>query len=136
MFQGPIITQMLLVCEYWYLTTSILSFVVEATDTTDDERDNENPLALISQAIRNNQDNGVDDWTRLLLHAVFQNSMDELRHATSSRVPPTSSSSNTDGNRQQQQQNGQHVAQTFDGDDQQTTTELMIRRRGGQHGIV
>lgn len=76
--QGPIITQMLLVCEYWYLVTSVLNFLAEATDHAA-LVDRDTPLALLLAAIRHNQDNGINDWTRLLLHAVFQNSLDELQ---------------------------------------------------------
>jgi hypothetical protein len=91
--RGPVLTQMLTVTEYWYLTTSLLSFVAEALDETHGDLPDQAEghfWQLISIAVRHNQDNGVDDWTRLLLHAVFLNSLDELHHV----VPPDFDSSN------------------------------------------
>lgn len=102
-FRGPVLTQMLLVAEFWYLTTSVLSLVGEALDKTHGNLDEAEGhfFKLLSIAVRHNQDNGVDDWMRLLLHAVFLNSIDELNHAytperqrggqqtSSSSQPPT-----------------------------------------------
>lgn len=122
-FQGPVITQMLLVCEYYYLTTSLLCFVAEAFAARPDDEDNSlvaddtnNPLSLLSQAVRHNQDNGVDDWTRLLLHAVFQNGMDELRQVRSAS-PPSSADDATE--------NGGSAAEEAPPD-----TTALVRRRG------
>ena len=80
--RGPVLTQMLTVSEFWYLSTSLLSFVAEALDKTHGEMALAEGqfLKLLSIAVRHNQDNGVDDWTRLLLHAVFLNGLDELHH--------------------------------------------------------
>jgi hypothetical protein len=85
--RAPVLTQMLTVTEYWYLTTSLLSFVAEALDESHGNLPDQAEghfWQLLSIAVRHNQDNGVDDWTRLLLHAVFLNSLDELHHV----VPP------------------------------------------------
>lgn len=96
--RGPVFIQILMILEYWYLATSILSFVGEAADNhkepdhTDGQR-----LQLFLAAIRHNQDNGVDDWTRLMLHSVFLNSIDELQHFSSSAsTNGNGHSSNTD----------------------------------------
>ena len=114
--QGPILAQALLIVEYWFLTTSLLSVIAEIIAMTESTsidgfpRDStvDHPggmldvksailehgqatirlttngmvlaVKLLLDAIRSNQDNGIDDWTRLLLHSVFLNSMDELMH--------------------------------------------------------
>ena len=81
---------MLTVAEIWYLVTSVTSFLAEAADKTHGEMPTTTQghfLQLLSIAVRQNQDNGVDDWTRLLLHAVFLNGLDELHHV----VVPTGS---------------------------------------------
>lgn len=90
--RGPILVQILMVIEYWYLTTSLLSFVGEAADDVHENLDQAEgrPIQILLQAIRHNQDNGVDDWTRLVLHSVFLNSIDELQHFTSSSTSTTS----------------------------------------------
>lgn len=83
--RGPVLVQMLIVAECWYLTTSLLSVAAQAmavNPTQQGEMDAAEGhfLQLLSIAVRQNQDNGVDDWTRLLLHAVFLNGLDELHH--------------------------------------------------------
>ena len=82
--RGPVLTQMLTVSECWYMTTSILSLLADAIDNTHGDLDHAEGhfLRLLSIAVRQNQDNGVDDWSRLLLHAVFLNSIDELHHVS------------------------------------------------------
>lgn len=112
--EGPILVQALLVVEYWFFTTSVLSCLAEfiAIGTTDQNHETDEveitnttnflwfAIQLLLQAIRSNQDTGIDDWTRLLLHSVFLNSLDELEHFTggisSSRggVSTTTASSN------------------------------------------
>ena len=75
----------------------ILSFIAEVTDPLKGEDETSSiqdmddllstkPLQLFLQAIRHNQDSGVDDWTRLMLHSVFLNSIDELQHFSSSNA--------------------------------------------------
>lgn len=97
--RGPVMTQILKVIEYWYLLTSILSFLGDAIDgdTTDNDLENTNFVQLLFLAIRQNQDNGVDDWTRLVLHSVFLNSIDELHHVTSFTGSSDPSRSHSDG---------------------------------------
>ena len=83
--RGPVLAQILTVAECWFFTTSLLSFIAEAIDNLHDDIDQAEGqfLRLLLVGIRQNQDNGVDDWTRLLLHSVFLNSLDELNHVTS-----------------------------------------------------
>jgi len=80
--RGPVLMQTLVTIEYWYMTTALVSFVVQATGVTNNDLETASAMQMILEAIRKNQDNGVDDWTRLLLHAVFLNTMDELQHFT------------------------------------------------------
>jgi hypothetical protein len=102
--RGPVLTQILIVIEYWYLVTSILAFLGEAADDTHDKIDETEGRAIqiILQAIRHNQDNGVDDWARLLLHSVFLNSIDELQHfsASSSSTSSANAAANTSENQE------------------------------------
>lgn len=98
--RGPILTQMLAITEYWYLTTSILAFLAETCLQQDDDLYEDSLLSfpvLVMQAIRLNQDNGIDDWTRLLMHAVFLNQLDELQHIHSTAA--SSNSTNSEGAR-------------------------------------
>jgi len=71
--------------EYWFFVTALLSFVAETLDDVHGyvDRAEGHPMRLISEAIRQNQDNGTDDWTRLLIHSVFLNTIDEMQHMTS-----------------------------------------------------
>ena len=85
--QGPVLVQALLIVEYWFLTTSIFSCISELIDmsapTAINDRSQSMAITIfriLLDAIRTNQDNGIDDWTRLLLHSVFLNSVDELMH--------------------------------------------------------
>jgi hypothetical protein len=109
--RGPVLTQILIVIEYWYLLTSILAFLGEAMDDTHDNIDDETgqvrTIQIILQAIRHNQDNGVDDWARLLLHSVFLNSIDELQHfsgAASNGSSQRESGTNADANMSENQE--------------------------------
>jgi hypothetical protein len=91
--RGPVLVQVLRTMEYWYLTTALLSFVAEALDDTHDDVDNAEgrPLQIILGAVRHNQENGIDDWTRLLVHSVFLSTVDEMEHfsgGTGSSSPP------------------------------------------------
>ena len=83
--RGPVLAQILTVAEGWFFTTSLLSFVAEAIDNIHDDIDQAEGqfIRLLLVGIRQNQDNCIDDWTRLLLHSVFLNSLDELNHVTS-----------------------------------------------------
>lgn len=99
---GPFLAQLVRLTEYWFLTTSLLAFVGEATHGFifikfhhDDE---DHPIVVLLEAFRHNQESGVDDWTRLLIHSVFLNSLDELEHFTTSNG--------------QQQQDGQPTPNT------------------------
>jgi hypothetical protein len=114
--RGPVLTQILIVIEYWYLVTSILAFLGEAADDTHDSIDETEgrTIQVILQAIRHNQDNGVDDWARLLLHSVFLNSIDELQHFSAS-------SSSTNGN--------SHTSSANAAADTSNNQELVVLRR-------
>lgn len=96
-FRGPILTQMLTVTEIWYFIASALSFVAEAFKTsngTDEERVVGATLYILFQAaVGQHHDTGVSDWTRLLMHSVFLNSIDELQHMS----PPSASTVGSSG---------------------------------------
>mmetsp|Transcript_8392 Transcript_8392/g.13888 ORF Transcript_8392/g.13888 Transcript_8392/m.13888 type:complete len:299 (-) Transcript_8392:112-1008(-) len=100
--RGPIMVQVLRMVEYWYLTTALLSFLAEAMDDTYDNIDNAEgrPIQIILGAVRHNQENGIDDWTRLLVHSVFLNTIDEMEHfsagATASSAAATTPDTATD----------------------------------------
>lgn len=96
--RGPVLVQVLLVVEYWFMTTAILSFGAEALNTLHGDLEGARPVQLILEAIRTNQDNGVDDWTRLLLHSIFLNTMDELQHFTGGGGFPTGAAPSSSDN--------------------------------------
>lgn len=100
--QGPILVQALLIVEYWFLTTSILSCIAELIDMAAPTTINGGSqsmaittVKILLDAVRTNQDIGIDDWTRLLLHSVFLNSIDELMHF-SGGVPSSPHGDTTD----------------------------------------
>jgi hypothetical protein len=84
--RGPFLTQLVRLTEYWFLITSVLAFVGEATHgfllTKFHHDDEDHPIVVLLEAFRQNQDSGVDDWTRLLIHSIFLNSLDEMQHFT------------------------------------------------------
>ncbi|CAB9518079.1 expressed unknown protein [Seminavis robusta] len=139
--QGPILVQVLLVVEKWFLTTALLSCLAEfvamgqhGDDVFLQEGDAGTggvsfALQLLLQAIRTNQDNGIDDWTRLLLHSVFLNSIDELEHFTGgiSSGPSTAAASDTNNSQGGSSSNNRESTTT-------TTTTLVptmgLRQRG------
>ena len=120
--RGPILTQILTIEEMWYLATSFISFIAEAIQSGPVQVDSYAglPLQLILTAVRHNQDNGVDDWTRLLMHSIFLNSIDELTHVQQQQ--------------QQQQQGGAdtHVPHT----QQQEAEEGLLAEDNGQQALL
>lgn len=98
--RGSVLVQVLRMVEYWYLTTTLLSFVSEIMDDTHNDVDNAEgrPLQIILGAIRHNQENGTDDWTRLLVHSVFLNTIDEMEHFSSASTAASSPSGATPAN--------------------------------------
>jgi hypothetical protein len=88
-FKGPVLTQMLTVMELWYMFTSLLSCLAEAFKNSKEnlEEIDGGPLLILMEAVRHHQDSGVDDWTRLLMHSVFLNSIDELHHLSRTETP-------------------------------------------------
>mmetsp|Transcript_3233 Transcript_3233/g.9195 ORF Transcript_3233/g.9195 Transcript_3233/m.9195 type:complete len:310 (+) Transcript_3233:1175-2104(+) len=94
--RGPFLTQLLRLTEYCFMATSVLAFLGEASDGfiltkfhhdggvagVDVEQDH--PIVVLLKALEYNQDSGVDDWTRLLIHSIFLNSLDEMQHFTNS----------------------------------------------------
>ena len=105
LLRGPVLTQILAVCEIWYMMMSLLSCLAElveynmetatitSTTTTVDTWIVGRPLQLLLLAAGHNQGNGVNDWTRLLLHSIFLNTLDELNHHISPSQEQSSSSS-------------------------------------------
>ena len=83
--RGSVLLQTLKLTEYWYLSLALLNFFAEAIDTLHGdvsklEEDQWFALRVLLEATRSNQDNGIDDYVRLLVHAIFLNSLDELQH--------------------------------------------------------
>lgn len=99
--RGPILVQILMIAERWYLLSSLLSFFGEAANSGvfsfGDNTSTEDVkwLQIVLEAFRQNQDNGIDDWTRLMMHSVFLNSIDELQHFTSFSTSTSSNTSNS-----------------------------------------
>jgi len=101
--RGSFLAQLVRMAEYWFLATSILAFVGEVLHghiltryqhlDGNNVEDEAHPIVVLLDAVRHNQDSGVDDWTRLLIHSIFLNSLDEMQHFTSN-----SSNSGSSGN--------------------------------------
>ena len=85
--RGPFFSQLLRITEYWFLFTCIIAFLGEASHgylfTKFHHEDEDHPIVVLMEAFTRNQENGVDDWTRLLIHSIFLNSLDELHHFSS-----------------------------------------------------
>lgn len=118
--RGPVLVQVLKVVEYWFMTTAILSFGAEALNTIHGDLESAPPVQLILEAIRTNQDNGVDDWTRLLLHSIFLNTMDELQHFTGGGGFPTAAQSSSEKGNDNS---------SDDGDDIEKKSLVSLKRR-------
>jgi len=58
-----------------------------------DEEDH--PIVVLLAAVEHNQDSGIDDWTRLLIHSIFLNSLDEMQHYTSTTATNPNDSGST-----------------------------------------
>lgn len=88
--RGPFLTQLVRLTEYWFLATSALAFLGEASHgflfTKFHHEGEDHPIVVLLDAFRQNQDSGFDDWTRLLIHSIFLNSIDELQHFTSGQA--------------------------------------------------
>jgi len=89
--RGPVLVQILLTVERWFFTTSVISFFAEYFFGNTEEAllKQQDPVGITTnwyilflEGIRQNQDNGVDDWARLLVHSIFLNSVDEVEHFT------------------------------------------------------
>lgn len=92
--RGPVLVQILLTVEYWFFTTSVVAFfaeylfgnIMEEVLLTPQQDPGQKTMMrwyiLLLEGIRQNQDNGVDDWARLLVHSIFLNSIDEMEHFT------------------------------------------------------
>ena len=84
--RGPFLTQLVRLTEYWFLTTSLLAFLGEASHgfllTKFHHEQEDHPIVVLLDAFRQNQDSGYDDWTRLLIHSIFLNGLDEMQHFT------------------------------------------------------
>lgn len=99
--RGSVLVQTLLTIEYWFLTTSVIAFFAEYFfgNYVEEQQDSGSELSwyiLLLEGIRQNQDNGVDDWARLLVHAIFLNSVDEVEHFTSINPSTESGTTNAD----------------------------------------
>mmetsp|Transcript_44806 Transcript_44806/g.136796 ORF Transcript_44806/g.136796 Transcript_44806/m.136796 type:complete len:320 (-) Transcript_44806:102-1061(-) len=139
--KGSVMVQILTVIERWYLVTSLVSFVGEAIMANDNFGDADvdesmaSPLVLILRAVCHNQDNGVDDWTRLVLHSVVLNSIDELQHFTppSGDAPPASSAG--DANRSAESTSSSNVVEEEDTFSGEHGPLLALRRREKHHEL-
>ena len=100
--RGPFMTQLVQLTEYWFLSTSLLSIAGEMITLATD-KDDYPSIAIFLKAIEYNQDSGIDDWTRLLVHSIFLNSLDEMQHfmpagGTRGAGPATTTNDNDNGN--------------------------------------
>lgn len=87
--RGSVLVQILRVTECWFFVTALLCCFAEAIDRVHGDlnklqegSDDWWGVRIILEAIRSNQDSGIDDYTRLLVHSIFLNCMDELHHFT------------------------------------------------------
>jgi hypothetical protein len=84
--RGNVPTQILLATEYYYVFSCLVAFLAEAFYRGPNMDDHYWTEELVD-SMRHHQDIGVDDWTRLLVHSIFLNLVDEMTHlstATSS----------------------------------------------------
>ena len=93
--RGSYLLQLVKLTERWFLITSALAFLGESCHgfifTKFHHDDEDHPIVVLLEAFRQNQDSGVDDWTRLLVHSIFLNSLDfiwHLRTESSCGQPP------------------------------------------------
>uniref|UniRef100_A0A7S2UNU4 Uncharacterized protein n=1 Tax=Attheya septentrionalis TaxID=420275 RepID=A0A7S2UNU4_9STRA len=121
--RGPFLTQLVRLTEYWFLITSVLAFLGEASQgfllTKFHHEDEDHPIVVLLEAFRQNQDSGVDDWTRLLIHSIFLNSLDELQHFTS-------------GGQAAQQQNSSSSENSSVAEENQLAVSKPLRSRASQ----
>jgi hypothetical protein len=80
--RGNVLTQILLATEYYYVFSCLVAFLAEAFYRGPNVDDHYWTDELID-SMRHHQDIGVDDWTRLLVHSIFLNLIDELTHISS-----------------------------------------------------
>lgn len=101
--RGNVLTQILLACETYYVFSSVVATVAEfGYQSTKYRTDNGYASWMIEliDSMRHHQDIGVDDWTRLLVHSIFLNLIDELTHfsaTTGTTMSPETESSSTAG---------------------------------------
>jgi hypothetical protein len=88
--RGNVITQILLSTEYYYVFSCLVAFLAEVFYRGPNVEDYKWTDELID-SMRHHQDIGVDDWTRLLVHSIFLNLIDELTHV----APPRASAAST-----------------------------------------
>ena len=91
--RGNVLTQILLATEYYYVFSCLVAFVAEAMYRGPEIVDR-TVLDDMIDSMRHHQDIGVDDWTRLLVHSIFVNLIDELTHVTPNASRPTRSETN------------------------------------------
>lgn len=97
--RGSVLTQIVAITEYWYLVTSLAAAAAELVHSEDvlDGDDSSSAWSIALEALRHHEENGVDDWMRLLMHSIFLNAVDEMTHlhpATPSTASTTSTNSN------------------------------------------
>ena len=80
--RGNVLLQILVVVEVWFLATAVVAFVGEALQIGVEADDDTDPstVQILFETFRQNQDAGVNDWTRLMAHSIFLNAIDEISH--------------------------------------------------------
>eukprot|EP00545_Synedropsis_sp_CCMP1620_P003229 CAMPEP_0119025038 /NCGR_PEP_ID=MMETSP1176-20130426/33033_1 /TAXON_ID=265551 /ORGANISM="Synedropsis recta cf, Strain CCMP1620" /LENGTH=283 /DNA_ID=CAMNT_0006980483 /DNA_START=90 /DNA_END=941 /DNA_ORIENTATION=+ len=123
--RGTVLTQVMLHSEYWYIFSSHVAFVAESmssqqSDGADMDRIWQHDLI---DAMRHHQDVGVDDWTRLLIHSIYLNLIDELMH-----VSPTTASNGSDDASEDREGGSTHLDGSGGGGDLQIVNPLVKHR--------
>jgi hypothetical protein len=92
--RGTVLTQVMTHSEYWYIFSSLVAFLAEMFQRENAVADGTDRRMMwrddLVDAMRHHQDVGVDDWTRLLVHSIYLNLVDELMH-----VSPSSTNNNS-----------------------------------------
>lgn len=93
--RGTVMAQTLVVAEYWYVATQLLCFVGLALDRHNGDQD-DTSWDYCLKAFRDIA--FVSDWTRVCVHGIFINLLDELYLSSGPATSAQRGSTTTDGN--------------------------------------
>ena len=95
--RGTILSQSLMVVEYWYVVIQLLGVIGFAINRGGRQQQQQNSqFDELWRAFR--EASFIIDWTRILAHAIFMNQLDEMYLTSSSTNSTSSRSSNTSHN--------------------------------------